>query len=322
MGPTNYIVENVTPHRVPMRQYRVKQVDVFTDNPLAGNPLAVILDAESLARQEMQMIAKEMNLSETTFVLSPSKPNADYRVRIFTPSMEIPFAGHPCIGTAYVLAKEGVLPLKGPLTTVHQQLEIGVLPLEIHQRRGRIEKIVMEQSKPRFGRLFKDVRRISVAAGVKVRDIEETGLPPQIVSTGINQLMVPVGTLKAVQQSRPDLGELNALEREFGFYGCSLFTQETLTAEASVHVRYYSPEVGVPEDPATGSAAGGLGAYLVKWNVLSREREATFVIEQGYEIGRPSKIHVEVEVTRGAPTRVRVGGEVVPVIEGVIALPK
>jgi len=281
----------------------------------------VVLDAQALTREEMQMIAKEFNLSETTFVLPPSKPSADYRVRIFTPSMEIPFAGHPSIGTAYVLAEGGVIRLRGRLTTVRQQLEIGVLPLDIHRRGRRIERIVMEQARPRFGRLFKDVRRIAAAAGVAVRDIEETGLPPQIVSTGINQLMVPVRTLKAVERSRPDLGLLNALEREFGFYGCSLFTRETLTAEASVHVRYYSPEVGVSEDPATGSAAGGLGAYLVKWNILSGERAANFVIEQGYEIGRPSRIYVEVRVVNRAPARVRVGGETVPVMEGVITLP-
>jgi len=319
--PANYIVGSLSAHRLSMRRYRVKQVDVFTDKPLAGNPLAVVLDAQALTREEMQKIAKEFNLSETTFVLPPTKPNADYRVRIFTPSMELPFAGHPSIGTAYVLAEEGVLRLRGRLTTVHQQLEIGVLPLDIHRRGGRIERVVMEQAKPRFGRLFKDLRRIAAAAGVAARDIEETGLSPQLVSTGINQLMVPVRTLKAVEQSRPDLGLLNALEREFGFYGCSLFTRETLTAEASVHVRYYSPEVGVSEDPATGSAAGGLGAYLVRWNILSGDRAASFVIEQGYEIGRPSRIYVEVKIVNRAPVRVRVGGETVPVMEGVITLP-
>lgn len=304
-----------------MRRYRFKQVDVFTDKPLAGNPLAVVLDAQALSKNEMQMIAKEFNLSETTFVLPASKPKADYRVRIFTPSMEIPFAGHPSIGTAYVLAEEGVLSLRGPSTTVHQQLEVGVLPVNIYRRRRRIERIVMDQAKPRFGRLFKGVRKIAAAAGVTVRDIEETGLSPQIVSTGINQLMVPVKTLKAVKHSRPDLSALNALEKEFGFFGCSLFTLETLTAEGSVHVRYYSPEVGVFEDPATGSAAGGLGAYLLKWKVLRGKRRSKFVIEQGYEMGRPSRIYVEVDVVEGVPKMVRVGGEAVLVMEGVITLP-
>jgi len=134
-----------------MRKLRMKQVDVFTDRPLAGNPLAVVLDGEGLSSVEMQAIAREMNLSETTFVLAPTKPEANYKVRIFTPGREMPFAGHPSIGTAHALVEEGKISLKEQLTRVRQEVAIGVLPIEIEQVTGGERVITMTQGKPALG---------------------------------------------------------------------------------------------------------------------------------------------------------------------------
>lgn len=302
------------------RVLRVKQVDVFTDRRLAGNPLAVILDGEGLTADEMQAIAREMNLSETTFVLTPSDPRASYKIRIFTPAKEIPFAGHPSIGTAFALLEEKRIVIRSPKGTVHQETGIGVLPIDVYVKDGEVERIVMTQGRPEFGQMIQDIDSIAQSLGTRADEIISTGLRPQAVSTGILQLIVPMRSLRAVSSLSPDFSALKKVEEELGLVGCCVFTRETITPEAFVHVRFFAPSAGVLEDPATGSAAGGLGAYLCKYGLLGTQVPAAFTIEQGYEIRRPSTIYVEVEHQRGDPTAVRVGGRAITVLEGKIML--
>jgi len=302
------------------RVLRVKQVDVFTDHRLAGNPLAVVLDGDGLTADEMQAIAREMNLSETTFVLTPSDPRASYKIRIFTPAKEIPFAGHPSIGTAFALLEEERIAVRSPKVTVHQETGIGVLPIDVYVKDGEVERIVMAQGRPEFGQIIQDIEPIAQSLGTTVEEIASTGLRPQAVSTGLLQLFVPMQSLRAVSSLSPDFSALKKIEEKLGLIGCCVFTRETIMPEASVHVRFFAPSGGVLEDPATGSAAGGLGAYLCKYGLLRTQVSAAFTIEQGYEIRRPSMIHVEVEHQHGKPTAVRVGGRAVTVLEGKIML--
>jgi trans-2,3-dihydro-3-hydroxyanthranilate isomerase len=303
-----------------MRKFRMKQVDVFTDKPLAGNPLAVVLDGQGLDTEEMQAIAKEMNLSETTFILAPTKPEADYKVRIFTPSIEMPFAGHPSIGTAHALVEDGKISLKEQLTTVRQEVGIGVLPIEIEQLPGRGRMITMTQGKPRLGRTMTEIQELAQALMISAGEIAYDKLPVQISSTGLNQLMVPLRSLEQVAALAPDYERLKEFEKRFQLEGCYAFALKASDPKASVHARFFIPSAGVPEDPATGSAAGALGAYLVSHKVFGSKTLVSFNVEQGAEIGRPSTITVTVHQDGGIPDIVKVGGTAVTVLNGEITL--
>jgi trans-2,3-dihydro-3-hydroxyanthranilate isomerase len=294
------------------------RVDVFTDTPLAGNPLAVFPRASGLSAPEMEAIAREMNLSETTFIFPPTSPSANYRNRIFTPGGEIPFAGHPSIGTAYVAALEGLIPHPDGSSVVYQELEIGVLPLELICEGGQVRKVIMTQGEPSLGAEVKAVAPIAAALGVRVKDVGPKGLPPQIAATGAPSLQVPLRSLDVVKGLDPDMRDLGKALSKYGKnLVCYTFALEAETPGGSVHSRAFVPSLGI-EDPATGSAAGACGAYLAAHGKLPAP---TFIIEQGSEIHHASRIEVTVETEDGKPKVVRVGGQSVPIIRGNLRLP-
>jgi trans-2,3-dihydro-3-hydroxyanthranilate isomerase len=305
-----------------MREYRFIQVDVFTDKPFGGNPLAVFPEAEGLTTEEMQCLAREMNLSETTFVLPPRAAGADFQVRIFTPAKELPFAGHPVVGTHWVLAHLGRIDVHEPVTQVHFELGVGVLHADLYVARGQVERVVMTQDRPTFLATLDDVIDLAAGLGLDPEAITETAAPVQVVSTGVPQMMVPVRSLAEVQAL--DAGQLNvaALSRACRAVDTEcvmVFTLETEQPESTVHVRMFAPMLGVPEDPATGSANGALGAYLVHHQAVTVTAPTTYIrSEQGSEIGRPSMLYVEVDGVGKEVTAVRVGGQVVPVAEGTV----
>ncbi len=305
-----------------MKEYRFIQVDVFTDKPFGGNPLAVFPEAEGLATREMQRLAREMNLSETTFVLPPQAPGADFKVRIFTPAAELPFAGHPVVGTHWVLAHLGRVELREPVTQVRLELGVGVLPADLHVAGGQVERVVMTQDRPAFHAVLEDVTDLAAGLGLPPEAIIETELPVQVVSTGLPQMMVPVRSLAEVQAldaSQLNVAALNRACHAVGTECAMVFTFETERPEATVHVRMFAPLLGVPEDPATGSANGALGAYLVRHRAVPVTEPTTHILsEQGSELGRPSTLYVEVDSVGDEITAVRVGGQVAPVAEGIV----
>jgi trans-2,3-dihydro-3-hydroxyanthranilate isomerase len=305
-----------------VREYRFLQVDVFTDEAFGGNPLAVFPEAEGLTSDEMQKLAREMNLSETTFVLPPEDATADFRVRIFNPTAEMPFAGHPVVGTHWVLAHLGRVELMEPTTEVRFELGVGVLPAELEVVDGRVQRVVITSAQPKFLDVLEDVSDLAEGLGLPVEVITETGLPVQVVSTGLASLIVPMRSLAEVQAL--DAGRLNvaALARACDAVATDtvlVYATETEDPDATVHVRFFAPMLGVAEDPATGSANCTLGAYLVHHQVVPVEEGTNrFVSEQGAEMGRPSTLHLLVDVSQGEIARVRVGGDVVLVLEGTV----
>ncbi len=304
-----------------MPRIRFVQADVFTDTPFCGNPLAVILDGQRLTGEQMQRIAREMNLSETTFILPPTDPAAQAKVHIFTPQLELPFAGHPVVGTGYVMVTEGLIPQRQGSFEIRLELGVGVLPVEITCIQGVVTQVTMTQRPPQFLAVLprEDVGRLARGLGLDPQDIVSTGLPTQLVSTGLPQLMVPVRSLAAVQAIKLDLGLLHSICQRYNTHSLYVFTRETVTASAHVHTRLFAPLAGVLEDPATGSASGALGAYLVQQQVYGGEAAVIHLEnEQGYELGRPSRIFIEVERSGSTISRVRVSGQVVKVIEGSI----
>ncbi len=313
-----------------MPTYRFYQVDVFTDQPFGGNPLAVFPDAAGLDTATMQRIAREMNLSETTFVFAPDQPGADFKVRIFGPEVEMQFAGHPVVGTHWTLAHLGKVELQEPITTVRLALGVGIRAAALHVRDGKVTQVVMDHQKPQFFGVANadQVARLEKALGLAAGAVRDTGWPVQVVSTGIPQLFVPVRSLKDVQGLHPVRQDMGALSRLFEELdpvercsGCVMvLTRETLSRDSFVHTRMFAPGAGVPEDPATGSASGGLGAYLVENRILIATPPTTVMLsEQGIEMGRPSRIAIEVDGEPGDLGMIRVGGQVVPLIEGVVA---
>ena len=303
------------------RSLRFYQADVFTSQPFGGNPVAVFPDADGLADDELQQIAREMNLSETVFVFPPTDPAAAARLRIFTPTQEIPFAGHPVLGTFYVLAQLGRITMQEGMTRVVQECNLGLFPIELHQELGRVVRVIMSQPKPEFLDPLDDlddVYLVGGALGLPKHVIADTRWPLQVVSTGLPVLIVPVRTLTAVRSIQPDASAIIKVCERFGANGIMVFTTVTVESFASVHARMFAPKIGILEDPATGSAGGALGAYLAQHGVVEVGPTTDILIEQGYEIDRPSRILVQVESDDDAIQEVKVGGHCVMVIEGTL----
>jgi trans-2,3-dihydro-3-hydroxyanthranilate isomerase len=304
--------------RRPLRFY---QADVFTSQPFGGNPVAIFPDAGGLTDDQLQRVAREMNLSETVFVFPPTDPAAVVKLRIFTPTHEIPFAGHPVIGTFYVLARLGLIAVPEPVTCVVQECNIGLFPVELYVEDGEVERVVMTQTKPEFlGPVeeTEDLYKLAGALGLSKHVLAGMKWPIEVVSTGLPVLIVPVRTLTAVRWIRPDATAIMDLCRRYGANGIMAFTTVTVEPSATVHARMFAPSIGILEDPATGSAGGALGAYLVQNGVLDVAPTTEIVVEQGYEIERPSQIFVQVESDDDAIQTVKVGGQCVLVVEGTL----
>jgi len=296
-----------------MDSYKFVLVDVFTEQPLAGNQLAVVLNARGLADSKMQAIAREFNYSETTFILPSRQAKAAWRLRSFSPSAEVFGAGHNALGAWWVLAARGIIGLSDPFTTLWQELGGKVLPVGIYSEAGKPLRVAMTQSEPHFGDKLTDRTELACALGLDSSDLEVDGLEPQAVSTGAMHLLVPVRSLSALERVRVDAHALITLARPLGCEGCYLFCLETHEQGAAVRARAFFPGIGISEDPATGSAAGPLGAYLASRNLIAEGVWA--VIEQGVEMERPSRIEVRVQ-----GEQVEVAGRSVIVAEGTLHL--
>jgi len=311
------------------------QLDVFTDRPFTGNPLAVFPDAEGLSDEQMQQIAREMNLSETVFVLPSEKEEVLRRLRIFTPSSELPFAGHPVVGTWNCLARAGIVPQPedgNGWIQIKQEVGIGILPVDIEFKDGKVERVVMTQGKFEIrGEIedWQDQADIARALGLAREDLDES-LPIQAVSTGNTMLLVPVRSLADLGNCRvnqPLLDEVflrSEVLKGLNGTGCYAFTRETIelgeTSGARAHARFFIGQ-NIGEDPATGSAAGPLGGYLVHHGAAGVDPVDgvyKFGIEQGDFINRPSRIGLEVKGEKGKVEQVRVGGTSVVVARGVL----
>ena len=290
-------------------KYQFYQVDVFTGTPLGGNPLAVFVDADGLDGERMQKIAREMNLSETTFVVPSSDRDADFSVHIFTPTKELPFAGHPVIGTAHVLREIGKVSSDQKL--IHLKLRIGTIPVYVEED----ERLFMEHPQAKFMQIVEPVDLVAESLGLPSSAIDPRW-PCQIVSTGIPALFVPIKTLIAMQQIKINSAKLLEIFTPCETDMIYVFTTETLDSRSSLHSRLFAPFIGVPEDPATGSASGAVGAYLAKYGVIEKDILDSIKIEQGYEMKRPASIYVQVKQEGTIIKSIRVGGESVTIIQG------
>lgn len=286
-----------------MRKCTFYIVDVFAEEKYAGNQLAVVRGAQALSDIEMQQIAREMNFSETTFILSDQKRNNGYDVRIFTPKEELPFAGHPTLGTAYVIQHQIV---REPVKTIILNLKVGQIPVTLKYSSGQTDILWMKQIDATFGQNF-EPEHISEVLGLDTKEIDDR-FPIQEVSTGVPFIIIPLKTMDALKQARVIESEYFKLIRDTQAKAMLIFCPRTYNKENDLNVRVFAGYYGVPEDPATGSANGCLAGYLVKYRYY-KKGHIDIRVEQGYEIGRPSLLYLRAK-DRGDKIDISVGGKV------------
>jgi trans-2,3-dihydro-3-hydroxyanthranilate isomerase len=291
-----------------MKKVPFYQIDVFTDTPLGGNPLALFPEVPGWSDAVLLKIAREMNLSETVFLFPPDDFSAHFNMRIFTPEKEIPFAGHPVIGTSFAIfgkkwhvGQEAVL-----------KLPIGLISVALKED----GVCCMQQPQPQFLDIFGDIDLLAESLGIDSEDISPSS-PAQVVSTGFPCLFVPLKSLKAMKRLKVNSAPFSKVLQQTGVDMIYAFSQETEFVESTVHSRSFAPLIGIPEDPATGSAAGALGAYLLQHGIIAGGR---ILIEQGYEINRPSCLFVEVSKKSPSEWAIEVGGKSVFILEGQIGV--
>ncbi len=303
-------------------RYAFWTVDVFTDRAFGGNPLAVLPYANGLTPEQMQRIAREFNLSETAFVLPPEHPEHTFRLRIFAPGRELPFAGHPTIGSAFVLALCDRVALKSDTTRIVFGETVGAVPVEIRSAGGRpVFTQLTTAMLPEWGPPPPPSEIVAAMLSLDPTDVlDDAKDEPQAISCGMPFLFVPLASLDAVRRARLNWEWWNQYLASAWAPQIYAFTYQVETGGATVHARAFTHAVGVEEDPATGSAASGLAGYLSKRERL-KDGTTRWRVEQGNEMGRPSLIDVEADAREGALTAVRVGGPSIVISEGHLLVP-
>ena len=293
-----------------MAKYPFMQVDAFTTQRLAGNPCAVLFDADDLADDVMLAIAKEMNLAETAFVMSATQ--ADYRARYFTPALEIPLAGHPTIATVHALIESGRLVLSGERTEITLELQAGVISVEIIAMQDNTQSIIMSQNKPVFMSNH-DPDQIMPLFGLTPQDLNPHPAVIQTVSTGTPQLMIPLKDLESLKRAHMDIPAFVNYRAQSDFFSAHLFCLTGVTSSGDTFARHLDAPPDLLEDPFTGSASGGMAAYLWYYGMIS---QPTFIAEQGHWLNRPGQANIEVVGPREDIQSVKVGGQAVTVVSG------
>ena len=284
-------------------------VDVFAVTEYSGNQLAVVISSKTLNVTEMQKIAQEMHYSETTFILSSRKKDTGYNVRIFTPEKEVPFAGHPTLGTAYVIRQEII---KSDVKNIILNLKAGKITVTFGQLSHEKDILWMKQLQPTFGRIL-EAESLSEVLSLNKTDLDDR-FPIQEVSTGLPSIIVPLRSLDALKRAKIDMQKYFDLIENLSAKGILIFCPETRKKENNLSARFFADYYGVHEDPATGSANGCLAVYLVKYKYFGKNR-INIRVEQGYEIGRPSLLLIKAE-DKKKWIDVNVGGKVIMIAKG------
>jgi trans-2,3-dihydro-3-hydroxyanthranilate isomerase len=295
--------------------YAFHTLDVFTDTIFGGNPLAVLPDARGLSTEQMQRITVEFNLSETVFVLPPDDASHTRRLRIFTPGRELPFAGHPTVGTAYLLAAIGLIPLVERETHIVLEEGVGPVPVTIRVSNGApVSTQLTVAQTPEFRSDAPSMTQLAQLLSLAESDISAGPLAPESVSCGVPFLLAPLTGRDAIRRARLDRPAWERLLSSAWAKEVFLFDAAAAEAGSAIRARMFAPDLGIGEDPATGSAAASLAAYLARY--AQHDGSMSWTVEQGFEMGRPSVLSLSAERTDGRLGAVRVAGKSVLVSEG------
>ena len=304
------------------KRYSFYTADVFTDRIFGGNQLAVFPQAEGLNAQQMQKVAAEFNFSETVFVFPPQTPKGTRRLRVFTPGKELPFAGHPTVGTAYILAAIGEIPLTSEEVNIIFEEGVGLVPVKIRTKEGKpVYSELTAAQLPEFGPEPPSIADLASMLSLKPGDLLTGENSPQAVYCGLPFLFIPLGDRAALERIQLNRERWKQLLSDYWAPSVYVFCQDPEWPDSDLRGRMFAPSLGIEEDPATGSAATALAGYLGIRHQLGNGR-LRWVIEQGFEMGRPSILEVEADKVDGKIREIRVGGASVLVSEGKMTIPQ
>ena len=294
-----------------MKQLEIYHIDAFTNVSFGGNPAGVIPDANRLTEVEMQKIAGEVNLPESAFLLAPTHPEADYKVRYFTPTEEIDFCGHATVALSWLLAtKFGRLEKADQIVL---ETNVGLIPVKWLKEGNRLARVSMTQVPPKTKEIEVDFDRLARLVGIKAEDRDDR-YPVKLGSTGNWHLFIPVKSRDAIDGAAPDYKELASFNREYNITTTHLFTTDT-NGEFDLYTRDFAPAIGISEDPVTGAANGALAGYLYLEGFLSKEVPTELKVGQGHAIGRPGTLYITVNPKQDSAS-IEVAGSAVITIEG------
>jgi len=309
-----------------MKELILKQIDVFSTAPFCGNPALVATGAEGLSSEEMQRIAAEMNILESTYVTRPFSGDADFRVKFFTPSSEYDFSGHAMIATCFALAEEGIIDLCGGITTKRFETNAGIMPVDFHFEEGdecygeegpdsaplnsagtpgALRRIMIHRSIDTFRPAGAPLSEIASTLGIPESEISSTGLPVEIVLNGVHQLIIPVASSATLSSMCPDLIKLKLLNLKLGVQTTDVFTSDAINDDCICYSRHFSPAMGMWEDLGSGAGGSSIAAYMLRHGVITSQ---SAVMEQGPEADRLSRVHIDVGEKGGGSIEVKVGG--------------
>lgn len=300
-----------------MKTIKIKQVDAFTMKPFYGNPAGVVMNAVGLTPEEMQKIAKEMNLPAITFVFPPNDKKASFLVRYFLPQSEVAVGGHPTIATIHALIEEGKIPLNEKYQQILLETGAGILPVEINVPSEGNYTITMTMPTPKFDDARISHEELAVMLGTDSNNLD-TRYAIQKMYTGIYWFVVRLKTLEAIQNLRPDLAAITDLSKKEKVTGIQVFTTETEYSQCDFHVRTFIPNEGVNEDLVCGTGNSCIGAFMVEHEIVKTNGQIRFTSEQGAELGRPGRVYIEVEGQPRNITKVKISGTAVTVLVGEI----
>ncbi len=301
---------------------KAKRMSAFTSLPYAGNPAWVIIGAGDLSDDAMRRLASDLNpLSDTAFVLPETTKEADIHLRFFTGDGEINFSGHASIATYFALGGENVVKMDEPETTIRQRTKAGIQTVELRVKGDKVTRATITLTKPNY--LDVEIGAVQVARmlGLTANDITVGDLPIEVISTGFNDLIVPVKSMNEMRHVNPDFTFMDSISTRLGIHGVIVYCQETFDVGDTAFMRHFAPSLGVNEDPISGAAAGSLGCYLIRHKLIEPTNFSRIIIEQGYLQNRQGKVYVHVETTRDQILRVKVGGNTVLTFTGYILTP-
>jgi len=287
------------------KKYRIYQVDAFTNELFRGNPAGVVPDADGLSEEQMRKIARELNNSETAFILSPSNNDHEVWVKFFTPTIEVPSCGHATVAAHYIRSLEKSL----PSSKVIQKIGAGILPVDIIRENGDY-KIVMTQGKIEFNELLSSEINKNILEALHLKESDrDLRCPIQIVSTGHSKVLIGIKSHRVLDSLHPNMDVLSKISKEIKCNGYFVFTFDSNEADILTKGRMFAPAIGINEDPVTGNANGPLGAYIVQHKLINTNGKIfSFKGKQGEAIGRTGIVDVEVEIKNGLPQKVKIGG--------------
>ncbi len=320
-----------------MSKIMVKKIDVFTTKPFSGNPAGVIADADALDTADMKRIAAELNLAECCYIQRPDSADSSFKVRFFTQSVELDLSSHPLIAACFVAIEEGRVTLQSGCTEIRCDTKLGSVPLDIHfdlgvedsgsrdevymscrnGQSGVLRRVMIHQLRDNIKSCDIPIPDIARILGIDEHEIRGTGLPLEILSHGLTQLVIPIMHQHTVLDMRPDLIKLNMLNKRYGIQTNDLFTLEPMSPDAAVYSRTFSPAIGLWEDVGSGTGVGSIAAYLARHGVL---HPGSIVVEQGADLDNLVRIFVDIDENDGSTIPLRLGGLAVTSIEQEISL--